>query len=135
MLIPKVHTKLEIPYSFSFIHSFIHPSIHQWLYSSLLCPGLFLGVLIFITQTVGLLGRGISTSQSRYLHAGQHKHRMYTDIHALSGIRTHDPSVMASEYTNSLCLRPRDQCNRQKYRISPNNKATPYFSNDKIRRN
>jgi hypothetical protein len=39
---------------------------------------------------VGLLGRGISPSQDRYLHTGQHKH---TEIHASSGIRTYDPSV------------------------------------------
>jgi hypothetical protein len=33
-----------------------------------------------------------------------------TNIHALSGIRTHDPSVRASEYRS--CLRPRGQCDR-----------------------
>jgi hypothetical protein len=42
-----------------------------------------------IRQSVGLLGRGISPSQSPYLH------RINTNIHALSGIRTHDPSVHA----------------------------------------
>jgi hypothetical protein len=35
---------------------------------------------------------------------------MYTDIHALSGIRTHDPSVRAGE--DSSCLRPRCHCDR-----------------------
>jgi hypothetical protein len=35
-------------------------------------------------------------------HSTTHTH---TDIHALSGIRTHDPSVRASE--DSSCLRPR----------------------------
>jgi hypothetical protein len=70
--------------------------IHQWLYSPLLCPGLFFSFLIY-TQTVGLLGRVISPSQGRYLHAEQPKHKInaYTDIHALNGIRTHDPSVRA----------------------------------------
>jgi hypothetical protein len=40
---------------------------------------------------------GISLSQGRYLHSEQHKHRInaHTDIHALSGIRTHDPSFRA----------------------------------------
>jgi hypothetical protein len=33
-----------------------------------------------------------------------------TDIHALSGIRAHDPSVRTSE--DSSCLRPRGQCDR-----------------------
>jgi hypothetical protein len=41
------------------------------------------------------LGRVISPSQGRYLHTAQHKHRIntHTEIHALSEIRTHDPSV------------------------------------------
>jgi hypothetical protein len=41
----------------------------------------------------------ISLSQGRYLHTVQHKHRIneYTDVNALSGIRTHDPSVRAGE--------------------------------------
>jgi hypothetical protein len=39
----------------------------------------------------------------------QNKH---TDIYALTGIRTHDPSVRTSE--DSLCLRPRGHCNRRK---------------------
>jgi hypothetical protein len=52
------------------------------------------------TQSVGLLGHGICPSQGRYLHTEQHKHRINahnTDIHALSRIRTHDPSVRAKE--------------------------------------
>jgi hypothetical protein len=51
-------------------------------------------------QSVGVLGRGISPSQGRYLLAEQHKRRINaqnTDIHALSEIRTNDPSVRASE--------------------------------------
>jgi hypothetical protein len=34
-----------------------------------------------------------------------------TDIHVLSAIRTHNPSVQASE--GSSCLRPRNHCGRQ----------------------
>jgi hypothetical protein len=52
------------------------------------------------SQTVGLLGRVISPSQGRYLNTGQQaqNERMHTpNIHALCGIRTHDPSVRASE--------------------------------------
>jgi hypothetical protein len=62
------------------------------------------------SQAVGPLGRVISPSQGRYLHTGQHKHRInaHTDIHALSGIRDYDPSVRASE--DSSCLRPRGYC-------------------------
>jgi hypothetical protein len=50
-------------------------------------------------QSVELLGRGISPSQG-HLDTRQHKRRINahnTDIHALSWIRTHDPSVRASE--------------------------------------
>jgi hypothetical protein len=59
------------------------------------------------TQSVGLLGRGISMSQGLYLQTGQHKHRInaHTDIHASSGIEDHDPSFRASE--DSSCLRLR----------------------------
>jgi hypothetical protein len=91
---------------------YIHSFIHQWFYSPLLGPGLSFSSIIFFTQTVGLLGRGISPSQSRYLHTGQHKHRKnsHTDFHALSGIRTHDPSVRVGE--DYSCLRPRGHCDR-----------------------
>jgi hypothetical protein len=63
--------------------------------------------VIFFTQSVGLLGRGISPPQGRYLHTEQHKHRIntHTDIHASSGIRTHDSSVRAGE--DSSYIRPR----------------------------
>jgi hypothetical protein len=85
---------------------------HQWLYSPLLGPGLFFSFMIFFTQKVGLLGRVISPSQGLYLNTGQHKHGInaHTDFHALSGIRTHDPSVPASE--GCSCLRPRGQRDR-----------------------
>jgi hypothetical protein len=36
---------------------------------------------------------------------------MHTDIHVLSGIRTHDPSVQTGE--DGSCLRPRGHCDRQ----------------------
>jgi hypothetical protein len=77
----------------------LHPSVGPW--PLLHCLN------IFFTETVGLLGRGISLSQGRYRHTGQHKHRIkaHADIHALSGIRTHDPSVRANE--DSSYLRPR----------------------------
>jgi hypothetical protein len=86
---------------------FIHSFIHQCLYSPLLGPGLFFSSEIFFTQTVGLLGRLIILSEGRYLHTRQHKHRInaHTDIYALSGIRTQDPSVRAGE--DSSCLRLR----------------------------
>jgi hypothetical protein len=85
----------------------------QWFYSPLLSPSLFFSFVIFFTQTVGLLGRVISPSRGRYLHTGQHNHRInaYIDIHALGGFQTHDPSVRASE--DSSCLRPSGHCDRR----------------------
>jgi hypothetical protein len=68
------------------------------------------------TQSVGLLGRGISQWQGRYLHTEQHKHRIKahnTDNISSCGIRTHDLSVPASE--DSSCLRPRGHCDRLRY--------------------
>jgi hypothetical protein len=64
-----------------------------------------------LSQTVGLLEREIIPSQGHYQHT-EHKHRKnaHTDIHALSGIRTHNPSVLASE--DSSCLRPRGHFDR-----------------------
>jgi hypothetical protein len=61
-----------------------HGFIHQWLYSPLLGPGLFFSFVIFFTQTVGLLVRVIRLPQGRYLHTGEHKHRIsaHTNIHA-----------------------------------------------------
>jgi hypothetical protein len=60
------------------------------------------------SQTVGLLGREISSSQGFHLNTGQHKHRInaHTNIHALKRIRIHDPSVRASHRPRSYCDRP-----------------------------
>jgi hypothetical protein len=63
------------------------------------------------TQSAGLLGRGISPSQSRYLHMTTQTEQTHTDIHASSGIRAHDPSVREGE--DGSCLRPRGHCDRQ----------------------
>jgi hypothetical protein len=93
----------------SFIHSFINDSA-----AYLLGPGLFFSFVIFFIQTVGLLGRVNSPSQGRYLHTGEHKHRINahadTHIHALSGIRMHDHSFRA--YEDSSCLRLRGHSDR-----------------------
>jgi hypothetical protein len=73
--------------------------------------GRFFSFLIY-TQSVEVLVRGISPSQGRYPHTEQNKHRInaHTDIHVLSGIRTHDPSARTSE--DSSCLRRRGHCDR-----------------------
>jgi hypothetical protein len=81
----------------------------QLLYNILLGPGLFLRFAFFFAQLVGLFGRVISMSLGRYLHSEQHKHRI--NARALSGIRTPDPNVRASE--DNPWLGPRDDCDRQ----------------------
>jgi hypothetical protein len=55
---------------------------------------------------------GRSARRKAATYTGQHKDRInaHTDIHVLSGIRTHDPSVRASE--DSSCLRSRGHCAR-----------------------
>jgi hypothetical protein len=72
----------------------------------------------FFTQTVGLFGRVISSSQGRYLYIGEHKNRKntYTDIHALRGMRTPDHSFRESE--DSSCLRPRGHCDRLSLKLT-----------------
>jgi hypothetical protein len=47
------------------------------------------------SQTVGLLGRVISWSQGLYLNTGKLTHT--SNVHALSGIKIHDPGFQASE--------------------------------------
>jgi hypothetical protein len=84
-----------------------HSFIHQWLYSPLLGPGLFISFVIFFTQTVGLLGRGISPSQGRYLHTGQHKHRLnaYTDMPRV-GFEPTIPAFERAKTVQSSDVRP-----------------------------
>lgn len=89
-----------------------HSFIQQWLYSSSLGPGLFSSFIIIFIQSVRFLRRVIRPSQGRYLYMGQHKVRInsHTVIHALSEIRTHDPSFREKE--DSSCLRPWGHCDR-----------------------
>jgi hypothetical protein len=61
----------------------------------------------FFTKSVGLLGRGSVIRK------------------ALSGIRTHDPSVQASE--DSSCLRPRDHCDRRNSRPTLRKSQPSFF--------
>jgi hypothetical protein len=57
-----------------------------------------------------LLDEG-SARRKAAAYTGQHQYRLNGDnIHTLSGIRTHDPSVRAGEHIS--CLRPRGHCNR-----------------------
>jgi hypothetical protein len=50
------------------------------------------GFLNYNRYMVGLLGRVISPSQGLYLHRTTQHRKTRTNIHALSGTRTHDPN-------------------------------------------
>jgi hypothetical protein len=54
-------------------------------------------------QTIGLLARVISPSQGLYLHRTTQHRKTRTTIHALSGIRTHDPSNQPAKTHASDC--------------------------------
>jgi hypothetical protein len=61
----------------------LHPVVYYsylWLYSPLLGLGSF-PVPSSYTQSVGLLGRGISPSQGLYLYTEQHKYKINTHRH------------------------------------------------------
>jgi hypothetical protein len=97
------------------IHTYVHTiSIIIIICSTALCWALVAFSLSwFCTESVGLLGHGISPLQGLYLHTEQHKHRINahnTDIHDLSGIRTHDLRVRPSD--DSPCLTPRGHSDR-----------------------
>jgi hypothetical protein len=51
---------------------------------------------------VGLLGRVISPSQGLYLHRTTQHRKTRTNIHVLSGIRTHDPSNQPAKTARPL---------------------------------
>jgi hypothetical protein len=79
------------------IYLSIYLSIDLWLCSSFFYFGHFFSFLILYTD-----GRTPSTENQPVARP------LPTDIHALSGIRTHDPSVRERE--GSSCLRQRDHC-------------------------
>jgi hypothetical protein len=79
-------------------------------------------------QTVELLGWVISSSQGLYLNTGQHKHIHIhihiPNIHALCGIRNHNPGFRASEDNT----RPRPLGYRDRPVIyKQNKKKTPWL--------
>jgi hypothetical protein len=88
---------------------FLFRSFFLWLYSPIgyLAASMKVSVslqLLDLGQSVGLLGRVISSSQGlsctqtqKYAHATK-----TLNIHTLSGIRTHGPGLRASEYSSCL---------------------------------
>jgi hypothetical protein len=108
---------LLLPPNYNILLHDFHYIYYYYYGSTVLCWALAnFSVSSSYTQSLGLLGRGMSPSQSLYLHAEQHKHRINahdTDNQALCGIRTYDPSVRRSE--DSSCLRTRGHCDRFHY--------------------
>jgi hypothetical protein len=69
----------------------------------------YMRFLELFRHMVGLLGRVISPSQGHYLHRTTQHRKTRTNIHALSGIRTHDPS---NQRAKTPRLRPHGHCDR-----------------------
>jgi hypothetical protein len=61
----------------TFVVSWFASFFFQWFYS-LLGPWPLIFSFMIIFQTVGLLGRVMSSSKDLYLNTGQHKHRINT---------------------------------------------------------
>jgi hypothetical protein len=78
-------------------------SVSLWLYSPLLDLGRFFNFLILYTVGRTPWSRDQSVTCPLLTHrTTQTQKKTHTDIHALSGIRTQDPSVRASK--DSSCL-------------------------------
>jgi hypothetical protein len=92
--------------------SFVHSFIYQWLYSPLLRPGLFFSFVMLFTQTVGLLGRGISPD-SRPLSTERttQTQNIRTHIHPCLELDS-NPRSQYSSQRRSSCFRPRVHCDR-----------------------
>jgi hypothetical protein len=109
-----MHALPSQPWTYIHYTVFNYISTYLFIYAPrALCWTLaVLSVSWSFTQSGEFLERRISPSQGRYLHIGQHKQRInaHRDIHASSGIRTHDTSVWAGG--------PRDHCDRQLIRFT-----------------
>jgi hypothetical protein len=79
-----------------------------------------------LRQSVGLLDGG-SAHRKATTYAGQHKHRINTDIHALSGIQTYSASALAGE--DIWCLRPHGHCDRCGRNCFGETGKTPWSAN------
>jgi hypothetical protein len=79
-------TRLRLVKLFCQIYLSIYISIYLSIYLSnslepFVGPRPLFQFLSLFTQSTGLLGRGISQSQGRYLHTDQHKHRIIVHRH------------------------------------------------------
>jgi hypothetical protein len=98
------------------LHRSIYLSISVYLSTALQPSGIgrYFGFFIYI-ESVWLLWREISR---RKASTHTQNNTTHIDIHALSGIRTQDPSVWASE--DSSCIRQRDRDRRSLHLLGIN---------------
>jgi hypothetical protein len=100
------------PSVLSSTHPYAHPSTClPVILQRFVGPWLLFQFLDLFTQSVWLLGREMSPSQGRYLHTGQHRHRVNAYRHpCLKWDLNRHPSFLPGE--DSSCLRPREHCDR-----------------------
>jgi hypothetical protein len=107
-----LHAFPSYPYQFdnsNRISIYLHVSIYLWLCSPLLGLYNFFSFLIFhiVCRTPW---RGISLSQGRYLHTGQHKHRINENRHPYTRVGFEPPipaferpkTVLASDHAATM---------------------------------
>jgi hypothetical protein len=102
------HTQKEYWTSLIFWHSFSHSFVH-----SSMALQLFVGPwpLLQFHNHFYTDGRTPWTNDQPITRPlPTHRINAHTDIHVLSGIRTHDPSIQASK--DSSCLRPCGHCDQ-----------------------
>jgi hypothetical protein len=90
----------------------------QWLFQPIRGPGLlFSSLIIFIdSRTPWTSDQPVARPLPKHRATQSQNKRIHTpNVHALSRIRTHDPSVRASE--DSSWLRPRGYSDRHSFRI------------------
>jgi hypothetical protein len=89
-----------------------YPDYYYYYYYGSTARGLALAAFSFswsYTQSVGSLDGGSAHRKTAtYTRNNTNTELTHTDIHALSWIRTHDPSVRARK--DSSCLKPCGQC-------------------------
>jgi hypothetical protein len=102
-----IPTETQVPLTYSFNSSTgLQPYVGPW--PLLQCRNHFWTV----GRTPWTSDQLVARPLPKHRRAKTQNKQIYTpNIHAVSGIRTHDPSVRASE--DCSCLRPRGYCDRQ----------------------
>jgi hypothetical protein len=95
----------------SFGLKIVYHSLLQWLFHPIQGSSLFRNHFFTHSKIPWTSDQPVARPLPKHRTTQTQNKRINTpNIHALSGMRTHDPSVRASE--DSLCLRPRGHCDR-----------------------